>query len=1257
MTPRRLLTTLLFLTLCGTALPTTQAQVITASQRGTPPIASLISVSIPDDAGQVTITGGAGSVFPGAQVAVRNLYTGQTVYVPAGITGSFTATLFGPGNTPFLVSPAPSISNEVRDQTGALPGGPATIVRGSFPVSSAPTDAPVTQLIVDGLLEDWAAYPTAEVGAGFTLQNQDSLYIGLVPTVAYERIQLQINANGTLLQMDVNPNGAEPATLRALGTPPRDLGTVAVATATRAEAIELRIPIAALEGAVTGADAGLSLAQVTFLDVEGNNLATQTFPDVAVPVIDEIDGIVYPDGDLANDAIRFSFSGHVAQGSSNWQVRGRTTSLSYAPGDAVRMQLDVRLTAPDLPPSLTGLGMIGQLQLLPITNGEGNAVVGALGASNGWSNVLTPTGLALENLRAEFDLGQIFVPPPQVIRRGDDLLFGFDIDLTLPDDLPEGAYVPTFQGFAQVGDGERINWSENSVLGEGEQLLSTSPTRLPLVFNIGVDPEAPKRLPFALFYDTPSNGSRGILSNEDQERLRLSNRVRFNSPTYILPPSTRYDGQTVTYPIEPYVMNLLPNDYNTTAAPLIPLLFPSGRLTATVQFPDGTSDSLTAAPIVQGAISTETFDEREQFGEQSQTDVYRLTTLNDTYLNPTFDQYGEHTVTLEGVLEDVWGNRYEGGGTYAFLIAEQLAVEPFVLPGTPFEVGDALHAGMHISPGVAADVSVTVRVFPLNGEPTEQTLTGTANPYGVFMPDGPIMFDTAGEYVVDYEARYTDEAGRLWAASLRSAGVIGVEQPDLVVRGQRGLANAQFGYDPARYIVEQYTGDDEADVVLFSPYVSGDVAWLADSPLNDLFIQLRLQDINAGYANWLTTTHPDYTAPDGTPINRLAVQGALPVATFAANTSADSRVVFSEDAIANRAYAYTNLVSPGKAIRQFVAGGEQGDLPLVWSADDPLNQQIGAGYEGARPGDYAFLFGGAIVRNNAADINTTAVYASTMVVIAEDDALGARVLAPFQDVTGEPSDNVLVTTAAGDGVNTFFYPSGAQPGDVLEVGERIDVVGQAAPTLRSRVNATVTAPSGTTHQISGQTNSIGYFYAPAQGIEADEAGVWTVTVTVQPDSDTQDGLINALSPTGGVLGAVQNTYSVYVVPAGNDALEWDQANGGDTTIPAGFPFNFTFAPPDGWSEVTPYLSVTLPQVIIEDGATVLQGSVLPYQYNPTALNTDYPFFEGNDGRVAGAASSDPLTISVAFTGTNADGEADIVARQFVIRHDRLLSLD
>ena len=92
-------------------------------------------------------------------------------------------------------------------------------------------------------------------------------------------------------------------------------------------------------------------------------------------------------------------------------------------------------------------------------------------------------------------------------------------------------------------------------------------------------------------------------------------------------------------------------------------------------------------------------------------DVYRLTTGDSRLMAYTFDQYGDYTITLTGILHDIWGNGYTGGGTYHVIAAEPLDLTPGVLPGTPFETGDAINLGVHLSPGVPADVTVTVRIL------------------------------------------------------------------------------------------------------------------------------------------------------------------------------------------------------------------------------------------------------------------------------------------------------------------------------------------------------------------------------------------------------------------------------------------------------------------------------------------------------------------------------------------------------------------
>ena len=125
-----------------------------------------------------------------------------------------------------------------------------------------------------------------------------------------------------------------------------------------------------------------------------------------------------------------------------------------------------------------------------------------------------------------------------------------DFSITLPDDLPPGLYVPTFAGFTET-DGVRTAWD------------SGAPLRLPLVVNVGKASNA--LLPFALFYDDPSDGSRGILPDEAQGVLALSNRVRFNSPVYVLQPFDPTTHDPIPYPLEPYLPDVMNNRYGTSA--------------------------------------------------------------------------------------------------------------------------------------------------------------------------------------------------------------------------------------------------------------------------------------------------------------------------------------------------------------------------------------------------------------------------------------------------------------------------------------------------------------------------------------------------------------------------------------------------------------------------------------------------------------------------------------------------------------------
>lgn len=1207
-------------------------------RQGDPPVAALISISTPDDAGVVTITGAAGAVFPSAQVAIRNLYTEQVVYVQAGITGAFNARIYGPGNTPFLINPTVSIPFETRGRPGSLPGGPGTIIYAAFPEARAVTPAPVTQLVIDGVLDDWNVYSQANE---FVLRNRDSLYLALAADqipAQYAALRINFTVNGTAYTLALDPRLLQTATLARVSPNAANLGTVAAAAA-QDEGIEVRVPLAFIQAEVRAA----LVNKIEFVDAAGAEIATY-FPEGELPFVDEIDGIVYHDTLLAGaEVTRFSVSGALAQGAAMWTARGRANKLNFAPGETLVMEMDFTMNVPDLAPSLVGLRFIGQIRLQPVTDGTGMQASGGLNSSSGWSSLLTPSDLAIDNVRADFPLGEASVVPQAVIRRGDQVIFGLRYDIALPEDLPPGLYTPTFQGWAQVGDGDPIRWEDNGLFGTGTGLSRVPLTRLPIVLNIGRLANA--RLAWALFYSQPSEGSRGLLPVEDHGRVALSNRVRYNSPTYILPPGT--------YPIEPYLLNQLANAYDTSSVPLVPLLAPGGRLDAQITLPDGTLDQVGAAPIVQNRVSGGP-DERSLFGASVPVDVFRLTTLAPSFIAYPFTQYGDYHIRLTGSVEDVWGNRYEGGGLYHLLVAEQLKLVPAVLPGTPFEVGNVFYPAIHISPGVPADVRVTLRVYPLDGAaPVEVVFDGRADPYGYFDPRQIFTFDVPGEYIVDYEARYTDAQGRLWAGSLRGASVIAKPESALVARGRRGIVGAARGQ--AWFTTRQYPLGGVSNATLYLPYHSGDVLWIPDAAQWGVRPTMDVQDVGGSYEDWLLGTLPDYIGRDGLPIRRLVVEDALPLLSVIAGPQGLYNAALLPDLVVSQAYAYISAVRPAVSVSQWVQGGDDEGFAVGWNTQDPYNGQIGVGVNGDRPGDFSFVFGGVIVRNTEAGIHDSAIYAALAVTTAADDSRRAQVYPPYRGEAGGPDGGPLFNLRGGE-VNMFFHPTGAQPGQVFFSGEFLSIAGQAAPTLASDVAVKVTSPSGKVYRFEGRANKIGYFYDPQHDIVLNEIGVWSVQITVTHRGMTSAGQVEAPFPTGGVLGASENTFPVYVVPQGAPLLAVDGALVPDRAIRPASPVNFNFALPTGWTNISAYYTVTMPGYILESGTLRVAARTVAYQYSPVVLARVFPNLEA-DGRGVGAAASDEVTLTFVLTGQDENGRFLARSRTFTIRHDRMITAE
>lgn len=674
----------------------------------------------------------------------------------------------------------------------------------------------------------------------------------------------------------------------------------------------------------------------------------------------------------------------------------------------------------------------------------------------------------------------------------------------------------------------------------------------------------------------------------------LSHGPRWNGSTFILAPGE--------YPVEPYLPTLLLNQSEAFAPPLVPFVLPGGQLRVTVERPDGRSDSFDE-PFTQTWIGTSAQDEQTRFGG-GPVDVFRLTTGSPDLAQYPFDQYGAYQITLEADLSDAFGNVYNGGGTYRVLVAEPLELLPGLLPGAPIPAGQPVSAGLHLSPPVPALITATLTAVGLDGMARTTRLNGQADAYGVFASRSPFIPRNPGEYRMDYTATWTDSGGRLWAGSLLSAGVVDDPHGPLVTHGGRGAYGQEADTAPARYSLDalnaQTNGEVSADGVAFNqPFYADTRAQIGSDADFGLAFPLHLQD-TAG--EWAAS---------------LIEQGA-------ASALDAARGELSAE-IPGMSYAYISAVTPGFSVRQQVVGGPAAGLPAWVSADDPLNAQIGTGATSLAPGDLVFLFGGAVVRGEA--VQTAAGYAS-LAVITEGDPV---------------TYGVFARPPAGSGPLAFI-PTTLIPGQRVTVGDSLVIGGQVAPPGPAQIEAVFTRPDGTTETVSLEAGPFGYAYDPATALRADMPGVWRVALS----ATTATG-------TASVPGAEDSAFLIYVLPEGAETLAWNTPRL-DTAIPGSTPYNFNFMAPSGWDDVHGYWTMTMPGTILADGEARLSGHTLSGQYNPVDIHADAPNFEV-EGRIHGPSGSDAVTITVAFTGVDADGGPQIQARTFTIFHDRLITME
>ena len=918
-----------------------------------------------------------------------------------------------------------------------------------------------------------------------------------------------------------------------------------------------------------------------------------------------------------------------------WTFHGFIATQTLAPGDPLQVHGTVRVDSP----ALQGVDALQVEAHLGLERTDGSSLLHETSAST----FVTSTGLLIERGGRWWatGLGQS-QDMPLVKTASTQAEAEVALTLTLPPDFPAGYYRP-FLGFTFPDMPTENPLSPDLVetRQENENLLV-----LPI---IKVGTPAPSRLHWVLLLDTLSNGSRGVLAREDAARFGVAQRILTQSETFVIPRLGAASGSPLTYRLEPFIPTVSlsgDSDGDPPNSPRIPFRFPSGNLTVRIHHPDGTETVLGPAPFVQSRLKSLVDEEgvRLDAGGGHLKDIYQLTTL-DPRFEVAFAQDGLHVITVEGTIDDIWGNTWIGGGTYDVHVGRVLALDTAVLPGTHFEVGDGFNPGLVVSPLVTAEVEVQLQHVPYSdiSQLQERVIRGRTNRFGYFQPAGnSFVFEQPGEYRVDITARGKDAQGQLWMGSRTWGGVVAPVDPLIVAHGRRGIDN-QDTIGPQWFSRNQLGIPVGVPGHVQIPFQSGDVQWLENG---DSAIPLvSFHDPSRQLTELLRQRDSGNFMGPGSFAERVVV-GEAPL--FSSRPDwIDPFLDPSE--VDLWAYSYRSVQRPLVRVREEI--GEENILNPYWRFDEQYANQIGVGQHGDLPGEFKFQYGAAVLYGSALDQAHYAIYGSLFVLVPDDDPDGTRTFPPFQGNGGGPSGGPLFTLK-GEDIDLLIHLTGVRPGSVLETGNTFALVGAIGPTLPAKVAYTVTAPDGSRRTFSGQANTIGYYYEPEDNFIVDQPGRYTVDLQVTYDGRTSAGQVTEPFPQGDVLGTARGRFSVYVVSPHSAPLTVDMPRHDFLTAPADF--TVTATAPTGTRLTGGHMTALMPGVVLEDGPLAVGNNRLTYEYDPVGLATGVPILDVE--RFGEPVAADVVTVSLFGQGTDSAGQPSYAARVMTLHGAEFLNL-
>jgi hypothetical protein len=838
---------------------------------------------------------------------------------------------------------------------------------------------------------------------------------------------------------------------------------------------------------------------------------------------------------------------------------------------------------------------------------------------------------------------------------------------TIPIDLPEGRYIP--QLHLQVDIPKESDYPTILAWLHDSELANLPPLQ--------IGDAAPPYIPWTLLVDYPVNGQRGVQAEQDYGIYALPHRVLSTPELVVIPRLDARTGEILTYRLDPGSYWLSGTDRRVGTPPKILFDSPAGEIGVQVLKPNGSVETLGPVLVQQSSVRTPSLVDGSEIDEGTGHigDTYHLATLDERF-DYSFTQSGLHRIHLEGQLHDIYGNIYPISRNFQVMVAHVLDLDPAQLPTTPYEVGDSFAPGLHIFPPVPADITISLSHLPYSDASQEVTFTvsGKANRFGYFQPlPGPgFQFEAPGEFRVDITAVFQGEDGEYWAGTARWGNVVASPNAPFEVHGRRALdykSDTIIDTIPAWFTAETLPEEVlSTGLEGYYPYFSGDIVWDIEENPNtrgfSLHTILTLQDLTGPAENIYNILRQQYPRsrsgfrfpPLDNSMTGLEQRLGIGEAPLFITTSSGIDPAVNPADIDFLSYWYGSSQRPDVRVREIISVDSMGTA--YWRYNDTYGHQLGEPADGDQPGDLKWNFGGVVFRviSDANPINLYGIYGSLWVLLPPDDPIGMRVTPPFQDALGGSINGGPIMTLDGTEIDMLFLPKGVRPGDILEIGDTISFSGHVGPPLDSRVDVTITSPSGKKHENSWHANKIGWIYDPSFDFTVQEAGLWTVNTTVTHDRVYRPlGFIPQRHNTGTVLGT-QGQYHFYVVEPDTQRLYISSPSESVIDWPD------KKVHPILIKGVTPIGTEFVHYTVHDKGIVMGQGSITPAPdgaftllYDPKTLNLTFPMVSltAHEGRWEGLADEVSIHFLADGAGTRRAATVTLIGEQVYIFNETL----